>query len=293
MTDSPFGTQQTPLNVSVIIPTLNEAENVPLVLSRIPHWIYEVILVDGRSVDGTVEIASKTWPNHHIVREERRARNVGPRDGLPDRRARGVTLRLILEPRHGKGVALRSGFAAATGDIIVMLDADGSTDPAEIPAFLSALLDGADYAKGSRFLPGGGTIDMSLHRRLGNWGFVVLARLLFGARFTDLCYGYNAFWTPVAQALCLDGDGFEIETMMNIRAVQAGFTVVEVPSFEAERVHGIGRLRTFPDGWRVLKTIWREWSSPSIRKTVAPASRTPPALSSRSVSADTEKELVQ
>jgi glycosyltransferase involved in cell wall biosynthesis len=163
-----------------------------------------------------------------------------------------------LQQGRGKGDALRAGFAAATGDIIVMLDADGSTDPAEIPSFVGVLLAGADFAKGSRFLHGAGTTDMPFYRKLGNAGFVLLVRLLFGGRYTDLCYGYNAFWSDVVPELQLDGDGFEIETMMNIRALRAGLNVVEVASCEGRRVHGIGRLRTIPDGWRVLRTIQRE-----------------------------------
>ena len=159
---------------------------------------------------------------------------------------------------RGKGAALRNGFAAATGDIIVMLDADGSTRPEEIPAYVGAILAGADYAKGSRFLQGGGTDDMPFYRRLGNWGFMTMVRILFGGKFSDLLYGYNAFWARVLPDLYLDGEGFEIETMMNIRALRAGLKIAEVPSFEAERIHGEGRLRTFPDGWRVLMTVFKE-----------------------------------
>jgi glycosyltransferase involved in cell wall biosynthesis len=220
--------------VSVIIPALNEAENLPHVLPRIPSWVHEVMLVDGHSTDDTVAVARSLRPNVRIIRQEGR----------------------------GKGAALRSGFAAATGDIIVMLDADGSTDPAEIPAFVGALLAGADFAKGSRFLQGGGTADMPLYRKLGNWGFVLGARLLFGGSYSDICYGYNAFCRRVLPHLELDGDGFEIETMMNVRALRAGLKIMEVPSFEAERVHGIGRLRTIPDGWRVLKTLVKERLKP-------------------------------
>jgi glycosyltransferase involved in cell wall biosynthesis len=216
--------------VSVVIPAMNEAENLPYVLPRIPAWVYEVILVDGYSTDGTVAVARQLWDGIRIVRQQ----------------------------GHGKGAALRSGFAAATGDIIVMLDADGSTDPAEIPIFLGALLAGADFVKGSRFLQGGGTSDMPLHRKLGNWGFALGVRMLFGGIYSDLCYGYNAFWRRVLPYLELYGDGFEIETIMNVQALRSGLKVVEVPSFEAERVHGEGRLRTIPDGWRVLKTIVRE-----------------------------------
>jgi len=224
-----LGLPQTP-KVSVVIPALNEAENLPYVLPRIPAWVHEVLLVDGYSVDGTVEVAQRLWPD----------------------------IRIVLQQGRGKGAALRSGFAEATGDIIVMLDADGSTDPCQIPAFVGALLAGAHYAKGSRFLQGGGTADMPLYRRMGNWCFVELVWLLFGGHFSDLCYGYNAFWAWVLPYLDLDGDGFEIETIMNIRALRAKLNIAEVPSFEAERVYGIGRLRTFPDGWRVLKAIGRE-----------------------------------
>jgi glycosyltransferase involved in cell wall biosynthesis len=217
--------------VTVVIPTLNEAENLPHVLPYIPDCVDEVVLVDGQSTDDTVELARTLYP----------------------------AVRVVMEPTPGKGAALRAGFAAASGDIIVTLDADGSTDPAEIPAYLETLLAGADFAKGSRFLPGGGTSDMPGYRFLGNWAFVMLVRLLFGGRYTDLCYGYNAFWARVLGPLALDADGFEIETLMNVRALQAGLRVVEVPSFESKRVYGSGRLRTIPDGWRVLCTICSEW----------------------------------
>jgi hypothetical protein len=218
------------VNVSVVIPALNEAENLPHVLPRIPAWVHEVLLVDGHSTDDTVEVARK-------LRQD---------------------IRIVAQQGRGKGAALRTGFAAATGQIIVMLDADGSTDPAEIPAFVGALLAGADFVKGSRFLQGGGTSDMPFYRKLGNWGFVRVVRLLFGGSYSDLCYGYNAFWSHVLPQLDLDGDGFEIETMMNVRALRVGLKVAEVPSFEAERVYGTSNLRTIPDGWRVLKTIVRE-----------------------------------
>jgi glycosyltransferase involved in cell wall biosynthesis len=164
---------------------------------------------------------------------------------------------------------LRTGFAAARGDILVTLDADGSADPRELPAFVGALAAGADFAKGSRFIHGGGTSDMPLYRRLGNQFFVRIVRVLYGGHYSDLCYGYNAFWSRVLPALQLDGDGFEIETMMNLRALKASLQVVEVASFESRRVYGEGRLRAFPDGWRVLKTIVRErfsnWEAPQRR----------------------------
>jgi glycosyltransferase involved in cell wall biosynthesis len=216
--------------VTVVIPTLNEAANLPHVLPRLGELADEVIIVDGPSDDGTCEVARALRPD----------------------------VRTLKQTGRGKGNALSVGFAAATGDIIVMLDADGSTDPAEIPSFVGALISGADFAKGSRFLHGAGTTDMEFYRRLGNAAFVHLVRLLFGGRYTDLCYGYNALWADVLPALGLNGDGFEIETMMNIRALRAGLNVVEVASCEGRRVNGFSRLRTIPDGWRVLCTIFRE-----------------------------------
>ncbi len=227
--------------ISVVVPALNEAANLPHVLPRIPTDVLEVILVDGASSDDTVAVARAVLPNVRVVRQHGR----------------------------GKGAALRTGFAAARGDIIVMLDADGSTAPEEIPAFVRALIDGADFAKGSRFLAGGGTADMQLYRKVGNAAFVGMVRLLFGGRYTDLCYGYNAFWRQVVPRLGLDGDGFEIETMMNVRALKVGLRVAEVPSFEAHRIHGESNLHTIPDGMRVLRTIIRERFCGPVRS-VAP-----------------------
>ena len=216
--------------VSIVIPAMNEEKNLPHVLPRIPSWVYEVILVDGQSTDRTVEMACQLWPG----------------------------IRIIPQQGRGKGAALRSGFEAATGDIIVMLDADGSTSPAEIPAFVGMLVSGADFVKGSRFIQGGGTGDMEWFRRLGNWGLTTVVRMVFGGNYSDLCYGYNAFWARVLPQLNLDANGFEIETLMNIRALKVGLKIAEVPSFEAERIYGVSNLRTFPDGWRVLKTIVKE-----------------------------------
>jgi glycosyltransferase involved in cell wall biosynthesis len=225
--------------VSVVVPTLNEEPNLPFVLPKISPWIDEVVVVDGRSTDRTLEVA---------------------RELLPD-------VRIVHQPGRGKGDALRAGFEAARGDLIIMLDADGSTDPREIPAFVGALVAGADFVKGTRFAQGAGTADMSHLRRLGNLFFVWMVRLLMGGRFSDMCYGYIAFWKRVLPVLELDSDGFEIETQMNIQALRAGLRVVEIPSYERLRIHGTSNLRTFPDGWRVLKTLLREWRRPRKRWT--------------------------
>ncbi len=151
------------------------------------------------------------------------------------------------------------GFAACTGDIVVMIDADGSTDPAEITRFIEVLLQGNDVAKGSRFITGGGSHDISQLRSLGNYGLSQLVNLLFGTRYSDLCYGYNAFWKRSLECITIDCDGFEIETQMNIRMHTAGLKIIEVPSTERPRIFGQSNLSTFRDGWRVLKMIVKEY----------------------------------
>jgi hypothetical protein len=147
-----------------------------------------------------------------------------------------------------------------------MLDADGSADPREIPRFVDALVAGADFAKGSRFIEGGGSADITRLRALGNIGFTWLVRLLFGGRYSDLCYGYNAFWRSVDPLREIDVPGFEVETLLNITALRHGLKITEVASYEHERIHGVSNLRAFPDGWSVLCTIVRERLSPSVAK---------------------------
>lgn len=229
--EAPGRRRQERPRVSVVVPALNEERNLPFVLPKIGAWVDEVILVDGHSSDRTCDVARSLRPE----------------------------VRVLEQPGRGKGVALRAGFDAAEGDIIVMLDADGSTDPREIPLFVGALVAGADFVKGSRFAQGAGTADMSRLRKGGHALLVFAVRLLFGGRCSDLCYGYMAFWKRVLPQLALDAEGFEIETQMSVKALGTGLRVAEVPSFEFRRLHGKSNLRTVRDGWRVLKTILREW----------------------------------
>jgi len=216
--------------VSVVIPALNEAKNLTHVLPEIPDSVWEVILVDGGSHDGTVDVFRALRP-----------------DGL-----------VLTHERRGKGNALAAGFAACRGDIVVMLDADGSANPAEIPKFVEALLSGVDFAKGTRFAHGGGSDDITSFRRWGNTMLVTLVNLLFRVRYTDLCYGMNAFWRRCLPCVTPDRDGFEAETLMNLRLAKSSFRVQEVGSHERRRLHGASHLHTIRDGFQVLRTILRE-----------------------------------
>jgi glycosyltransferase involved in cell wall biosynthesis len=226
--------------ISVIIPALNEAENLPYVLPRIPKWVDEVVLIPGPSTDGTAEIAQEIMPSIRIIQQEGK----------------------------GKGAALRCGIRASTGDILVLLDADGSTDPNEIPAFVGALLTGADYAKGSRFLQGGGTVDMTPIRHLGNGALMILTNVLFKTRYSDITYGYNAVWRKHAECMALEIDNWAMEIVSNIRVVRNGLRVVEIASFEHLRIAGEAKLSTFSAGWMILAAIVREWATSLKCKTI-------------------------
>lgn len=237
--------------VTVVLPTRNEAANLPHVAARMPP-IDELIVVDGGSTDGTAEVARQLWPDAVVIRQT----------------------------RTGKGNALACGFEAATGDIIVMIDGDGSTDPAEIPKFVAALLGGADLAKGSRFAQGGGSDDITYFRRIGNKALNWLVNRIFGTAFSDLCYGYNAFWRrnlnwldlpPVDAAEPQWGDGFEIETVINVRAARSDWLIREVGSFEEKRIHGRSNLNAVTDGFRVLRTVGRERREHRASRAALPA----------------------
>lgn len=215
------------IHVSLVIPAMNEERNIGWVLERLPAEIDEVILVDGDSKDNTVDVSRALRPD----------------------------IRVIGQDRPGKGAALRAGFAAARGEIIVMIDADRSMDPVEIERFLALIAEGYDLVKGSRFMGDGGTTDMERIRRYGNAALRGMANSLYRTRFTDLCYGFMAFRREHLPALALSGDGFEIETEIVVRACKSGLRIGEVASFEQPRGHGESNLNTWRDGTRVLRVM--------------------------------------
>jgi len=214
--------------VSVVIPTLNEEKNIAELLRKLrdelARYSHEIIVVDGHSRDKTVSIA-----RHFGVK--------------------------ILYDNHGKGSALIKGMYAAKGSIIVSMDADLSNKPKEIPLLVTGIESGYDVCMGSRFLTGGGSEDMPLLRVFGNKVFVLLVNLLYGTRYTDLCYGYRSFSRRALKSMKLDEKGFGIETEISIKAKKSGLKVLEIPSYEKRRGAGDAKLRTVRDGFKILKTI--------------------------------------
>jgi len=217
------------LSITALICTLNEEESLPHVLPRIPDWIDEVLLVDGHSTDNTVTLAKRLRPD----------------------------VRTVHQPGTGKGDALKYGFEQASGDIIVTLDADGTTDPKDIPRFVEPLLHGYDFVKGSRFRRGL-PADKPRHRIFGNWMIAMTFDLLFFRTYTDLCSGYNAFWKKHLDKVDLSGGQFEDEPLVNVRVRKAGLKVKEVGHIDRGRVGGESKAPSWRQGFGAIKTIVRE-----------------------------------
>ena len=217
--------------ISVVIPTLNESENIKEVFPNIPNFVDEIVVVDGNSMDGTREEIMKFRTDAKI----------------------------IIEKPSGKGAAMKTGFEKATGDLIIIMDADGSHNPGEIKALLEPILDGYDVSNGSRLLPGGGSDDFTPFRRLGNEIFVTMVNIMYGSNYTDLCYGYRAFKKEALEKIQCCSKGFEIETEQSILMKKAGLKVKEVPSFESRRKYGNSNLKAFRDGYRILNVIFKEY----------------------------------
>lgn len=213
--------------ISVIIPTLNEEENLPYVLSTIPRYVSEIIVVDGYSKDKTVEIAKRYNAK-------------------------------ILYSKEGKGATLIKGLNAAKGDIVIMMDADCSHRTEEFGLLIEGIKAGYDACMGSRFIQGGGTYDMPWIRKAGNRFFVFIVNLFWNMNYSDLCYGYRSFNRNAIKKLNLESNGFAIETEISIKAAKNKLKVLEVPSFEKKRRYGEGKLRTFGHGIEISRKIISE-----------------------------------
>lgn len=217
-------------HVDVIIPTRNEGENIAKVIHELNGMGYhDILVIDANSRDRTVEIA----------------KNLG--------------VNVVIQQGRGKGAALRQAFIheLVDGDVVVMMDADGSMSAKEIPQFVEALHSGADVVKGSRFMPPAYSEDMSLIRKIGNKILLALVNIIWGTSYTDLCYGFGAFRRDALAKLgpCLKSSNFEIEAEICIKARKLSLKVVEVPSIELRRNGGKSNLSTFGDGFRILKSI--------------------------------------
>ena len=230
------------MKISIIIPARNEADNIYKILSEIELDVYEIIVIDGNSTDGTVLNASK-HPKKPIV---------------------------VTQNSKGKGVALSLGFKISAGDVVIAVDADGSNDPRELQNFVNQINSGADLVKGSRNLFGGGSEDLTQFRNFGNFFLTAIANIVFKTKWTDLAYGYFAIRKDLLNKMKISeydskssfwlsyGQGFEIESLICCRAARVGAKIIEIPSFERNRWSGSSNLKSIPDGLRALFAILYE-----------------------------------
>jgi len=231
--------------VTVVIPTKNELENLKRLLPTIPDFVDEVLVIDGYSIDGTSEFANDS---------------------------RYVT-KVLMQKAPGKGSALCLGVQMASFKNIICIDADGSMSTLEFPKLLDPMIDSnIDVIKGSRYLPGAGSEDLSLFRSLGNRGLLLIAKLLYKCKWTELAYGYFGLTQDAVKKLDLFefeskvpsrwifknlayGQGFEIEAVIFCRALRRNLSIKEFASMETNRWNGTSNLKAIPDGFRVLFAI--------------------------------------
>ncbi|MCW4000692.1 MAG: glycosyltransferase family 2 protein [Candidatus Bathyarchaeota archaeon] len=218
------------LNIGVAIPAYNEEKNIGDVLTQLNQLGFtKILVIDGLSSDGTLKVAERN----------------GAKIVLQDGRGKGQAIRQVLSNNY------------LNTDALVLMDADGSMSPLEVPRYIEALRGGADVVKGSRFMSSGGSQDLTAIRRLGNTIMTASVNLLCGCQYSDLCYGFVAMNRKAVTVLgpILEANDFEIETEVFVKAHKLGLKVVEVPSFEYKRKSGKSNLKTFRDGYRIIRTI--------------------------------------
>lgn len=218
------------MKVSLVIPTRNEAKSLERTIKEIPVGsVDEVIVSDGHSIDDTLEIA------------------------------RSLGCKAITQEGKGFGLGIRTGLKQATGDIIIVMDADGSQDPKDIPRLVEKVKEGYDIGWGSRYLGRGKTADDTLLRYFGNKVFTLMTRIIHGVKVADILYLFAAFKREVFDSIDLKCPGFEICIEIPARAQKKRFKFGEVPCVERKRLEGKTKVNDLVDGWKILLAILKKY----------------------------------
>ena len=218
--------------VTLIIPALNEEGCIGKTIKEIPRsHVDEIIVVDGHSTDNTVNEAKIA---------------LGPND------------KIIEQKREKFGGAIYDGLDMANGDIVMIMDADGSHNPNDIPKLLSRFLENT-IVMASRYAPGGRSDDDTLIRWLGNWVFTRLTRLVHGVKITDSLYFFFAISKENFKKLDLKSQGFAICVEFLVKARRNGLKIIEVPAIERPRLAGESKVNAFRDGLKILRAILRKY----------------------------------
>jgi dolichol-phosphate mannosyltransferase len=212
------------VKATVCLPTYNERENLEKMVRALgPHGV-RVLVADDNSPDGTGEIA------------DRLAQELDYVDVLHRPQKEGIGPAYIAAFRH----ALQTDT-----DLVLEMDCDFSHDPADVPRLIAACEAGADIALGSRYVPGGGTRNWGLVRRIVSWGGSFYARVILGLRIHDLTGGFKCFRRGVLETIDLDAihsKGYAFQIELTYRAARRGFRVVEVPIVFVDRTEGTSKM---------------------------------------------------
>jgi dolichol-phosphate mannosyltransferase len=219
----------------VCLPTYNEHENLEPMLRALADKGVRVLVIDDGSPDGTGELADRLAGELDFVEV------------------------LHREKKEGLGPAYLAGFKralAGDAELVLEMDCDFSHDPNDVPRLIQAVVDGADVALGSRYVPGGGTRNWGLLRRLISAGGSLYARVLLGVKVRDLTGGFKCYRRKVLETIDLDavdskGYAFQIET--TYRTLRKGFTVVEVPITFVDREVGGSKMSKAI----VVEAVWK------------------------------------
>jgi len=221
------------MKITVVIPTRNEEGCIGRVLGEIPRTLVnEVIVIDGHSTDRTVIEAKKSMKSSDKVLDQ-----IG----------------------NGYGAALIQGMRAARGDVIVMMDADGSHDPKDIVKIIKKMEKGAEYVMASRYMLGGRSDDDTWLRWFGNKLFTWMTNVVHGSDITDSLYLFTAIRKESMEKLKLKSHGFEFCTEIVVKAHKAGLKFAEVPTIERARFAGKSKVNSFYHGMKILRMILRNY----------------------------------
>lgn len=224
------------MKLSIVIPVYNERDTIEKVVSRVVQedvgFEKEIVLVDDFSADGTRDVLRKLEQEHRDWKV------------------------LYHEENKGKGAALRTGFAGATGDIVLIQDADLEYDPSDYKALLKPILDGhADVVFGSRFCGGGAHRVVYYWHSVGNWLLTTLSNMMTNLNLTDMEVCYKVFKKEVLAGITLEEDRFGIEPEMTAKVARGGWKIYEVPISYYGRSYGEGKKITWKDGFAALWCI--------------------------------------